>query len=798
MAIRVSGLVSGLDTDSIVQELVAAYSTKKDKHVKAQNKLEWKMDAWKELNKKVNSLYKKLGNMRFSSYYNKKTTSISDSTKATVTASNSAINGTQSLKINEVASTGYVTGGQLKYGTTASTTLGELGLNPGDTGKIAVKTKNGTKNIDVSADMKISDFVNKLKDAGVSASYDSTYNRLYISAKDSGVENDFALTAADANGLKALQGLKVYTNSTANQEAYEQWDRFAIDVNGNTKYLMNADGSIALDGNGQKIPNGAFDASNIDANATKANFKQILDKIEQYQGEGTDSIKKLQETNAGLRTDQTNLQADRKYAVAFMDMKGTLAMKTADGSSTKLTGLEQSKLEAMLKKTDDELKADGETARFNELKEKLGLSDEDFKKLRTNANAVKAYEDDPDNADVKKAINDAYDVYVNTGSDADLQQWMSDNADAITDVSNKMKLNDDSIAFMESYIKNNELLTASAPKATLTDEQKAAMSASELAAWEADNSTDARAQRLKDQYDYVQRVKGDSSLYTSDAVRIDGTNASITLNNVDYVSASNNITVNGLTITALQKTGANETLSVTTQADVQGMYDTIKDFLKEYNALIKEMDELYNADSAKGYEPLTDDEKADMTDKEIEKWEEKIKKSLLRRDDTLSSVMNLMTTSMAQGFTLSDGKKYSLASFGIKTQGYLSAAEHEGSVYHIDGDKEDEISSGSTDKLLAALQKDPEMVQEFFQKLSDNLYNNLDKRMKSTTMHSRYSIYNDKQMQRDYDEYTKTIKKWEDKVSSMEEYYYNKFAAMEKALSSLQSSTSALSGLLGS
>ena len=61
----------------------------------------------------------------------------------------------------------------------------------------------------------------------------------------------------------------------------------------------------------------------------------------------------------------------------------------------------------------------------------------------------------------------------------------------------------------------------------------------------------------------------------------------------------------------------------------------IKGFFTEYNTLIKEMDSLYNADSAKGYEPLTDDEKEAMTDKEIEKWEEKIKKALLRRDDTV-------------------------------------------------------------------------------------------------------------------------------------------------------------------
>ena len=154
MAIRVSGLVSGLDTDSIVQELVSAYSTKKDKYVKAQTKLDWKMDAWKELNKKVNKLYKRLGNMKLSSYYNKKTTTISDSTKATVTASNSALNGTQKLTINQVASTGYITGGVLKDGTTADSTLGQLGMADGK-GTIAVATKKGTTNIEVSSDMTL-------------------------------------------------------------------------------------------------------------------------------------------------------------------------------------------------------------------------------------------------------------------------------------------------------------------------------------------------------------------------------------------------------------------------------------------------------------------------------------------------------------------------------------------------------------------------------------------------------------------------------------------------------------------
>ena len=53
--------------------------------------------------------------------------------------------------------------------------------------------------------------------------------------------------------------------------------------------------------------------------------------------------------------------------------------------------------------------------------------------------------------------------------------------------------------------------------------------------------------------------------------------------------------------------------------DAQGIYDKIKDFLTEYNNVINEMTRLYNAESAKDYEPLTDEEKEAMSEKEVEK-----------------------------------------------------------------------------------------------------------------------------------------------------------------------------------
>ena len=66
--------------------------------------------------------------------------------------------------------------------------------------------------------------------------------------------------------------------------------------------------------------------------------------------------------------------------------------------------------------------------------------------------------------------------------------------------------------------------------------------------------------------------------------------------------------------------------------------------------------------------------------------------------------------------------------------------------------------------------------------------------MKSTTLSSAFTIYNDKRMTTEYNSYTKTIKEWETKISDKEEYYYNKFTQMEAAMAKLNSTQSSLSG----
>lgn len=527
MPIRITGMNSGLDTESIINQLVSAQSAKKDSYTKAQTKLSWKQEAWKTLNSKVYSLYTgTLSNLRFSSAYKQKKTTVSDSSVASVTSDGNAVDGVQTLKVKQLAKSGYLTGARLDDDVKSDSTMGELlGLEDGENADFKI----GDKTISVGKDTKVSDVISQMQKAGVNANFDATNKRIFVSAKSTGAENDFKLTADNDDGLKALAKLGLLTEDA-------------------------------------------------DANATV--------------------------NEDGSKT-------------ASADFKNHLA--------------------------------------------ELGL----------------------------------------------------------------------------------ELSTEKAAGA---------------------------------------------------ATRIFGQNAKIELNGAEFENSSNKFSINGLNITAQKVSDQEVTLS--TADDYDGIYDTIKKFLKQYNELVNEFDEKYNADSAKGYEPLTSDEKYSMSDKEVEEWEKKIKDSLFRRDSTLGEVRDTMFNAMSAGIKVGNETLY-LADFGITTLGYFNAEENEKHAFHIDGDPDDSNTMGNADKLKSAIQSDPDKVMQFFQGLANNVYKSLSDKMQSNSMRSMYKLYNDKQMDSDYKNYTSKIAEEEKKLSALEDKWYSKFGAMETALAKLSSKTSALSGLLG-
>lgn len=305
----------------------------------------------------------------------------------------------------------------------------------------------------------------------------------------------------------------------------------------------------------------------------------------------------------------------------------------------------------------------------------------------------------------------------------------------------------------------------------------------------------------------------------SGATKIDAQDAVIEYNGVEYRSNGNNIEINGLSITARGVTGeyqksvdadgnevftkiSDSPISIEVGADTQGVYDSIKKFVTDYNALIDEMNTLYN-ESKTDYEPLTDEERSKLSETQIEQWEKKAKQGLFRRDETINKLLSTMRTVLNQGVEVTDKdgntKTLSLAALGIVTGNYS-----ENGKLHIMGDEDDAEYSAQENKLKAYLESDPDTVRQIFAGSKEKpgvafqMYDSLTKAMARSTTSRSLTFYNDITMEEQLKDKDEEIDKWEEKLKKMEDKYYDQFAAMESAMAELQMQQSYISSLMGS
>lgn len=755
MAIKITGMYSGLDTESIINELASAQSYKKNKLVKAQTKLSWKQDAWKALNTKIYKFYSNtLSDLRFESSFIKKSTKVSNTNAIRIVSGENAANGVNTVKVDKLAKTAYLTGGDLTTADgvmfTSKATLKQLGFS--GEGSFSVSGSGITIDVDINEDMTLEDVVGKFKAMGLNASFDQDNQRFFISSANSGAINNFTLTANDSKGMEALAKLGLLSTFDPDSEeykGYKTWADYATDAAAYQKVL---DAEIARRAAAYKAANDQLTADNEQIRKNNITNQENLEKLEGYDpSETRDSLKR---SLYGYEVTQNKLDADGN-PIPKLDADGN-EMKDADGNTIYET-------ETVTKYDTDSIGGDLKAA-----KEKL--------------------------ADLQKQLEE-YNKEGSTATEEEIAAVEQEIIAATTDVEAKQKTFDEAetrYAFLDGIETNKKLIEEN--EATIADNQT-------YYAEDADGNITA-TQKLSDDVkaEYDEKVANAVKVMNGDykdlatATKVDGCDAEITMNGAKFTSMSNTFTINGLTFDALETT-TNE-VTITTTEDTDGIYNMIKNFFSEYNKLINEMDSLYNADAAKGYDPLLSEEKKELSDSEVEEWEKKIKDSLLRKDSTLSTVSDAMKTILMQGVEV-NGKQMYLSDFGINTLGYFTAPENERNAYHIDGDADDSSTSKETDVLKAMIAADPDTVTAFFTELSNKLYDSLTEKMSATTMSSAFTVYNDKQMKSDYESYTEKISKQEEKLNDLIDSWYKKFSAMETALAKLESKNSAISGMFG-
>ena len=716
MGIRVSGLSSGMDTEAIVKELMSAQSLKKNKVVKAKTKLEWTQTKWADLNTKLTGLYNNfVTKMQLSTAYKTKKTTISDTSKASVSAKTNAVNGSYTMEVKNIATAQYLTGAKID----ASATDKLVDLDSSLLNKeISITTGGTTTKFAVTADTTLKDFTSALQNAGLNASFDDAQKRIFISSKDSGVANTFS-----------------------------------ISISGLSNAEVTARGALCE----------AAGYSNM-SNTNKASFDEAMQAL-QTSGVGTDDYNKALDTIAKLSYDTKKASADtaaetyvkaklysEKYSEYEEKARESLKNTYLDDDGNLKTGKTQEDYDKAVAK-----KADTDTVSYisSQLKE-------DDVKLQIEEAAFSGKTE----ADMADFSEKAVSKYYSSGVKA------FTGMDGVDEDSEKTRM----AAYTEKY-------------ASVTDRNEALSSSALTSLGLADISVDA---------DGKVTVNGGANDSTNTSIPtgmalIEGSDSKIILNGAELTSSSSVVSANGLEISLTGVTKENESVTFSVTTDTDAIYDSVKSFLKEYNSVMKEMNTLYNADSAKGYEPLTSQEKEAMSDDEVKEWETKIKNSLLRSDSTLGSIINAMRSAM-QTTVEYDGGTYALSSLGIMT----STDYTEGGLLHIYGDPDDSVYSAKDDKLKKALEENPDVVIATLTGVFGNLRQTMSDKMAGSKYSSSMSFYNDIKMKSDVKDYESDIKDWEDKLAEMEDAYYSKFTAMETALAKLQSQQSTMSGLFSS
>lgn len=270
--------------------------------------------------------------------------------------------------------------------------------------------------------------------------------------------------------------------------------------------------------------------------------------------------------------------------------------------------------------------------------------------------------------------------------------------------------------------------------------------------------------------------------------------ATFMLDGVSTSRTTNNFTIDGITYTLKESTHDNpmQTINISVTSDTSKTKTAIMNFVKDYNELIKNLNTKVNEKRDRTYQPLTDSQKEEMSEKQIEQWEEKAKTGLLRSDSIIQNVISDFRSAL---FPTTASDSLSLFDMGITTSSIYS----DGGKLVIDETKLDSVLKSNPDEVNNLFTNATTGISVKFKEI-------LDENIKTTG--TKGVLLQKAGVEGSTTEYdniiTTKIIDYDIKINTllstlktMENRYYNKFSAMESALQKMNTQSSWLTSQLG-
>lgn len=740
---RITGL-SGIDTDTLVDQMMNAESAKYNKMQQSVQWKQWQQDAYRKASKMIQEFESKYfkgdksTNFRYTEAFQNFKNSVknADGTDSdAVTVESSSIKGNYELEIEQLAKASSITGSSSVTGSLLSkNSITDMIDKLQDGDKIKVELDGVVKTITID-DLDLVDdtaFIDNLNDklkTAFGTEQDANGNTVQkVSVSDQGGKLSFDTSLG--HSLKLTDA----TKRTEDVSKYVGFDSSLFQ-----------DGKVSADTNTSLRVQVGSDYYDVDISLKSGDdYKAVTSKIQK-------ALKKAKSVDAtGNPINGTNGSQTVK------DISGSLSASLDKDTNTILFKNNNSSEDVSITfSAGDSVFSESGTTVLNHTGAfgDMGLTSGATNKLNLDSKLKNSL-----------GITTAQSVTIN-GVDIDI-----DPEESMSSFINKVNKSDANVNL--SYDKTTQKFKL---------ESKEMGSTSQITVSDPDGFL---LNSLKiDPNNTANVVQGQDSIFYVDGVKTTRT--------------SNDVEIDGLKLTLNKTTATGSPIKIGSEYDTDSTFDKIKSFVDDYNTLIEALNLNINEKRTKSgkydhYEPLTEAQKSELSDKEIEQWEEKAKTGLLYRDENISSFLSKMRTIMYKTVDVGGGRKLGLYELGITTS---------------DDYKDNGKLVIDEKKLREAIKTDGDAIQTLFTKPNEGIADQLSKVIDDTTgikgsLRIKAGIEGtasdiDNLISDELDDLSDRMKLEKQRLYDKEMKLYQMFASMESAVNKQNNQLQALQSMMG-
>ncbi|OMP66894.1 hypothetical protein BTO28_09785 [Domibacillus epiphyticus] len=215
--------------------------------------------------------------------------------------------------------------------------------------------------------------------------------------------------------------------------------------------------------------------------------------------------------------------------------------------------------------------------------------------------------------------------------------------------------------------------------------------------------------------------------------------------------------------------------------EIEGTIDKIKKFVDTYNEVTAAIHGELNEDRFRDYQPLSNDQRDAMSDKQAERWDEKARSGMLKNDPILRGIVNEMRSELTGPLEGASNANFdTLSKIGISVKG----SYHENGKLTLDVDKLRSVL-GTTEGADAVKELFTKADTGFAKQVLDTVNDGMKKI--SQTAGSAGSLSFNNTIGKEMIRLSKQMEKFNERLVGIENRYWSQFTAMEKAMSQMNS-----------